>query len=148
MSSLLGLLSEPKINPHYSDLMTSLEPSCRPAAWADLAWPELELANRNPIHTRKKNIHWSKIQNCFYHIDNDSSHLAPGHAQVGGGKVPAEEALAEAPGDVGVSADQWESSIKSIDQWEASIIRGWCYLIIAPGLRAVQTTELTNQPIV
>ena len=98
--------------------MTSLDPSCRSAASADLVWPELELelANRNPIQTRKKNIHWNKIQNCFYHNGNDSSHLAPGHAQVGGGKVPAEEALAEAPGDVGVSADQYESSIKSIDQ--------------------------------
>ena len=73
-----------------------------------------------------------------------SPHLTPGHAKVCGGKVSAEEAITEAPGDVGVSANQWEASIL-----DHSPMRGeYYYLVTAPGLRAVQTTELRNQPMV
>ena len=62
--------------------------------------------NRNPIQTRKKKIHWNNIGHSLMTMIMSSPHLTPGHAKVCGGKVSAEEAITEAPGDVGVSADQ------------------------------------------
>ena len=88
--------------------MISLDPSCLSSgltslASPDLAWPELELANRNPIQTRKKKIHWNKTDYLCSSIYQD--HLAPGHAQVCCSKVSTEEAIIEAAREVRVRAD-------------------------------------------